>query len=49
MGIYSLDGDELKVCAAVVVTARGKELEKERPTEFESSKGILLVFKWVKQ
>jgi len=40
-----LAGDELRVCAQAVETARLKEREKERPKAFNSKQGILLVFK----
>jgi uncharacterized protein (TIGR03067 family) len=44
IGIYELEGDELKVCAEAVETAKLKEREKERPTAFDSKQGLLLVF-----
>lgn len=49
LGIYTFDKDELKVCAAVVESARAKEREKERPKEFDSKQGILIVFQRVKK
>ena len=45
IGIYELDGDELRVCVQAVETANLKEREKERPTAFDSKQGVLLVFK----
>ncbi len=45
IGIYELAGDELKVCAEAVETAKLKEREKDRPTAFDSKQGVLLVFK----
>src|SRR5262249_53450879 len=45
IGIYELEGDELKVCAEAVETAKLKEREKDRPTAFDSKQGLLLVLK----
>jgi uncharacterized protein (TIGR03067 family) len=45
IGIYELDGDDLRVCVQAVETANLKEREKERPTAFDSKQGMLLVFK----
>jgi len=45
IGIYELKGDELKVCAEAVETARLKEREKERPKAFDSKQGVLVIFK----
>jgi uncharacterized protein (TIGR03067 family) len=45
IGIYELKGDELKVCAEAVETARLKEREKERPKAFDSKQGVLVVFR----
>jgi uncharacterized protein (TIGR03067 family) len=45
IGIYELSGDELKVCAEAVETARPKEREKERPTAFDSKQGVLVIFR----
>jgi len=45
IGIYELNGDELRVCVQVVETANLKEREKERPTAFDSKRGVLLVLK----
>jgi RNA polymerase sigma factor (sigma-70 family) len=47
IGIYELAGDELRVCATAVETAKLKEREKERPKAFDSKQGVLLVFKRV--
>ncbi len=45
IGIYEVTGDELQLCIQVVETARLKEREKERPTAFDSNKGLLTVYK----
>src|SRR5262249_10630252 len=45
IGIYELKGDELKVCAEAVETAKLKEREKERPKAFDSKQGVLVIFK----
>jgi uncharacterized protein (TIGR03067 family) len=45
IGIYEVDGDELRVCVGAVETANLKEREKERPTTFDSKEGMLLVYK----
>jgi uncharacterized protein (TIGR03067 family) len=45
IGIYEVDGDELRVCAEAVETANLKEREKERPRAFDSKQGLLLVFR----
>jgi uncharacterized protein (TIGR03067 family) len=44
-GIYEVKGDELRVCGDGVDTATEKNPEARRPKEFDSSKGLLLVFK----
>jgi uncharacterized protein (TIGR03067 family) len=44
-GIYEVKGDELRVCGDGVDTAREKNPEARRPKEFDSKKGVLLVFK----
>jgi uncharacterized protein (TIGR03067 family) len=49
IGIYELNGDELRVCVQAVETANLKEREKERPTAFDSKQGVLLVFKGEKK
>ena len=43
IGIYELKDDELKVCAQAVGTAKLKEREKERPKEFDSKQGVLVI------
>jgi uncharacterized protein (TIGR03067 family) len=48
-GIYVVDGDELRVCGNGVDTALEKNPEALRPKEFDSTKGVLLVFKRQKQ
>lgn len=45
IGIYELEGDQLKVCVEGVETAKLKEREKDRPKAFDSKQGLLLVFK----
>jgi uncharacterized protein (TIGR03067 family) len=45
IGIYELNGDQLRVCAQAVETAKLKEREKERPRAFSNKQGVLLVFK----
>jgi uncharacterized protein (TIGR03067 family) len=44
-GIYEVNGDELRVCGEGVDTAQDKNPEARRPKEFDSNKGLLLVFK----
>jgi len=44
-GIYEVKGDELRVCGDGVDTAQEKKPEGRRPREFDSNKGLLLVFK----
>jgi hypothetical protein len=44
-GIYEVKGDELRVCGDGVDTATEKNPETRRPKEFDSNKGLLLVFK----
>jgi uncharacterized protein (TIGR03067 family) len=44
-GIYEVKGDELRVCMAGMDAATEKDPEARRPREFDSNKGILLVFK----
>jgi uncharacterized protein (TIGR03067 family) len=48
-GIYEVKGDELRVCGDGVDTATEKNPEARRPKEFDSNKGLLLVFKRVKE
>jgi len=45
IGIYELTGDELKVCAEAVETAKLKEREKDRPNAFDSKQGVLVILK----
>jgi uncharacterized protein (TIGR03067 family) len=45
IGIYELQGDELKVCAQEVETAKLKEREKERPKAFDSKQGVLVILR----
>ncbi len=45
IGIYDLNGDELRVCGAAVQTETEKNPEATRPKQFDSKKGLLLVFK----
>jgi len=45
IGIYELKGDEPRVCAQGVETARLKEREKERPKAFDSKQGVLVIFR----
>jgi uncharacterized protein (TIGR03066 family) len=45
VGIYEVNGDELRFCVQEVETARLKEREKERPTAFDSNQGVLTVYK----
>jgi uncharacterized protein (TIGR03067 family) len=45
IGIYEIEGDELKVCLEAVDTAKQIERENERPTAFDSNQGLLLIFK----
>jgi uncharacterized protein (TIGR03067 family) len=45
IGIYELNGDELKICIAGIEKAKLKELEILRPKGFDSKQGILLIFK----
>src|SRR5207302_3387482 len=42
---YEVKGDELRVCGDAVDTAQEKDVEARRPKEFDSNKGLLLVFK----
>lgn len=44
-GIYEVKGDELRVCGDGVDTAVEKNPEARRPKDFDSNKGLLLVFK----
>jgi uncharacterized protein (TIGR03067 family) len=44
-GIYEVKGDRLRVCGDGVDTAQEKKPEGRRPKEFDSNKGLLLVFK----
>ena len=44
-GIYEVNGDTLRVCGDGVDTGREKNPEARRPKEFDSKKGLLLVFK----
>jgi uncharacterized protein (TIGR03067 family) len=44
-GIYEVMGDELRVCGDGVDTATEKNPDSRRPKEFDSTKGLLLVFK----
>jgi uncharacterized protein (TIGR03067 family) len=48
-GIYEVNGDELRVCGDGVDTAMEKNPEGRRPKEFDSSKGLLVVFRRVKR
>jgi uncharacterized protein (TIGR03067 family) len=48
-GIYELKGDELRVCGDGVDINEEKNPEGRRPKEFDSSKGLLIVFKRVKK
>ena len=48
-GIYEVKGDELRVCGDGVDTATEKNPEARRPKEFDSNKGLLLVFKCQKK
>jgi uncharacterized protein (TIGR03067 family) len=45
IGIYELKGDELKVCAQEVETAKLKERERERPKAFDSKQGVLVILR----
>jgi uncharacterized protein (TIGR03067 family) len=45
IAIYEVVGDELRVCAQAVETAKLKEREEERPKAFDSKQGVLLIFK----
>jgi uncharacterized protein (TIGR03067 family) len=45
IGIYELKGDELRVCAQAVESAKLKEREKERPKAFDSKQGVLVILK----
>jgi len=45
IGIYELKGNELKVCAQAVETAKLKEREKERPKAFDSKRGVLVILR----
>jgi uncharacterized protein (TIGR03067 family) len=44
-GVYEVKGNELRVCGDGVDTATEKDPEARRPKEFDSNKGLLLVFK----
>jgi uncharacterized protein (TIGR03067 family) len=44
-GIYEVDGDELRICGDGVDTAQEKNPEGRRPKEFDSNKGLLIVYK----
>jgi uncharacterized protein (TIGR03067 family) len=44
-GIYEVKGNELRVCGDGVDTAMENNPEARRPKEFDSKKGLLLVFK----
>jgi uncharacterized protein (TIGR03067 family) len=44
-GIYEVEGDELRVCGDGVDPADEKNPEARRPKEFDSKKGLLLIFK----
>jgi uncharacterized protein (TIGR03067 family) len=44
-GIYEVVGDELRVCGDGVDTATEKNPEGRRPKKFDSTKGLLIVFK----
>jgi uncharacterized protein (TIGR03067 family) len=44
-GIYEANGDELRVCGDAVDTATEKNPEARRPKEFDSNKGLFLLFK----
>jgi uncharacterized protein (TIGR03067 family) len=44
-GIYEVNGDELRVCGDGVDTNQEKNPEGRRPREFDSNKGLLIVFK----
>jgi len=44
-GIYEVNGDELRVCGVAVQTETEKNPEATRPKQFDSNKGLLLVFK----
>ncbi len=47
-GVYQLDGDELKLCMAMV--PQGKVDEQKRPTDFDAAKvQMIIVLKRVKQ
>jgi uncharacterized protein (TIGR03067 family) len=44
-GIFEVTGNELRLCGDLVDTAQEKKPESRRPKEFDSNKGLLLVFK----
>jgi uncharacterized protein (TIGR03067 family) len=44
-GIFEIEEDELRVCGDGVDTAQEKKPEGRRPKEFDSNKGLLIVFK----
>jgi uncharacterized protein (TIGR03067 family) len=44
-GIFEVTGNELRLCGDLVDTAQEKNPESRRPKEFDSNKGLLLVFK----
>lgn len=43
-GIYEIKGDELRVCGDGVDISQEKNPEGRRPKEFDSNKGLLLIF-----
>jgi len=45
MGIYELNGDELRICLVGVEKAKAKGMENLRPKRFDSKEAILLIFK----
>ena len=44
-----MKGDDLRVCGDGVDTAAEKDPEGRRPKKFDSSEGLLIVFKRVKK
>jgi uncharacterized protein (TIGR03067 family) len=44
-GIYEVQGDELRVCGDGVDTSQELNPEGRRPKKFDSSEGLLIVFK----
>jgi uncharacterized protein (TIGR03067 family) len=48
-GIYEVKGNVVRVCGDAVDAASEKNPEGRRPKEFNSTKGLLLVFKRVKK